>query len=195
MMLRSVVTLLCVLACGSSAFGADKIPAPLTKTYDLPIEDVYAAVVQVASVDYNLQSSVKEGYATNFYTGGQFSLVLNAICREAENNKTVVSLRIAQAVGNPQIFGVGKARDKEAERFWNELDKAVRINQSLKPDSNKPEHPQAPATDGPTQVNVKSTPDGADITLDGKFAGSTPSTFQIKPGDHTIRVELSGFLP
>jgi hypothetical protein len=42
-------------------------------------------------------------------------------------------------------------------------------------------------------VTVKSTPDGADILLDGKFAGNTPSTLRIKAGDHTIRVELKGF--
>jgi hypothetical protein len=39
------------------------------------------------------------------------------------------------------------------------------------------------------------TADGADIMLDGKFAGSTPSTFQMKSGDHSVRVELSGFVP
>lgn len=194
-MLRQIVTLFFVLACGSLAFAADKNQAPLRKTYDIPIEKVYAAVVQVASGDYNLKSAVKEGYTASFFTGGQFSLVLSAICREAENNKTVVSITVAQAVGNPQVFGVGKAINKEAERFWSELDKAVQINQALKPDSSRPEGSQASAKDDSAQVTVKSTPDGADIMLDGKFAGSTPSTFQIKSGDHSVRVELSGFVP
>lgn len=47
--------------------------------------------------------------------------------------------------------------------------------------------------EGDASVSVKSTPDGADIILDGKFAGSTPSTLRIKAGDHSIRVELKGF--
>lgn len=42
-------------------------------------------------------------------------------------------------------------------------------------------------------VIVKSTPDGADITIDGKYRGSTPSTVQLAPGDHAITVEKSGF--
>ena len=192
---RYIVALFCALAFGFSAFAADKNSVPLSRTYDSPIEKVYVALIQVASADYNLKSSVKEGYTASFYTGGQFSLVLSAICREGENSRTVVYLRIAQALGNPQVFGVGKARDKEAERFWSELDKAVRINQALKPDSAKPEQPSITATDESAQVTIKSAPDGADITLDGKFAGSTPSTFQIKPGDHSVRVELSGFVP
>lgn len=42
-------------------------------------------------------------------------------------------------------------------------------------------------------VTVKSTPDGADITVDGKFVGSTPSTLKLPPGDHTISVGSSRF--
>lgn len=42
-------------------------------------------------------------------------------------------------------------------------------------------------------VLVESTPDGADITVDGKYMGSTPSTTKLAPGDHAISVEKSGF--
>jgi PEGA domain len=46
---------------------------------------------------------------------------------------------------------------------------------------------------GLVSVVVKSTPDGADISVDGKFVGSTPSTLKLSPGDHTISVGSSGF--
>jgi hypothetical protein len=42
-------------------------------------------------------------------------------------------------------------------------------------------------------VEIKSTPDGADITVDEKFMGNTPSTLRLPPGDHKIRIEKSGF--
>lgn len=42
-------------------------------------------------------------------------------------------------------------------------------------------------------VEVRSTPDGADITVDDKFVGSTPSTLKLTPGDHKIKLEKSGF--
>lgn len=42
-------------------------------------------------------------------------------------------------------------------------------------------------------VSVKSSPDGAEISIDGKFAGSTPSTLQIKAGEHTISVKKAGY--
>jgi hypothetical protein len=40
---------------------------------------------------------------------------------------------------------------------------------------------------------IKSSPDGADITIDGKFVGTTPSNLQLKAGEHTVVIEKSGF--
>lgn len=42
-------------------------------------------------------------------------------------------------------------------------------------------------------ILVKSTPEGADITLNGKFIGSTPSSLRLATGDHSVSVEKSGF--
>jgi hypothetical protein len=47
----------------------------------------------------------------------------------------------------------------------------------------------------PATVIVKSTPPGADINVDGKFMGNTPSTSQLTPGDHVVEVEKEGLKP
>ena len=52
--------------------------------------------------------------------------------------------------------------------------------------------PEASAT-SMSAVVIKSTPDGAEITIDGKFVGTTPSTVQLTPGEHTISIDKSGF--
>lgn len=44
-------------------------------------------------------------------------------------------------------------------------------------------------------VIFKSTPDAAEITIDEKFVGTTPSTLRLKPGDHVISISKSGFTP
>jgi len=44
-----------------------------------------------------------------------------------------------------------------------------------------------------TTVLVTANLTGADITVNGKYMGSTPSTLRLPPGDHTISIELSGF--
>ena len=43
------------------------------------------------------------------------------------------------------------------------------------------------------QIDVASTPSGADIEIDGKFVGSTPSSITVAPGDHEIAVKKAGF--
>ncbi len=42
-------------------------------------------------------------------------------------------------------------------------------------------------------VDIKSTPDGAEITVDDKFMGSTPSSMRLAVGDHKIKLGKSGF--
>lgn len=49
----------------------------------------------------------------------------------------------------------------------------------------------AAVTEG--SIAIKSEPDAAEITIDGKFVGTTPSTIQLKPGDHTVLIEKTGF--
>lgn len=42
-------------------------------------------------------------------------------------------------------------------------------------------------------LDISSTPAGADIEVDGKFVGSTPSSISVLPGDHEIAVKKAGF--
>jgi hypothetical protein len=43
------------------------------------------------------------------------------------------------------------------------------------------------------EVEVSSEPNGADIEVDGAFAGSTPSTLQLPTGEHVIAVKKAGY--
>ena len=38
-----------------------------------------------------------------------------------------------------------------------------------------------------------STPDGAEISVDGSSSGNTPSTVKLAPGKHTFTVTQAGF--
>ena len=54
--------------------------------------------------------------------------------------------------------------------------------------------PATPSADPSlSSIDLKSVPDGAEITVDEKFLGNTPSTIRLAPGDHKIRLEKSGF--
>jgi hypothetical protein len=69
-----------------------------------------------------------------------------------------------------------------------------------------PSHKPAPASDlapssqaqpGPSarvaRLSISSTPDGADIEVDGNFVGNTPSAIEVAPGDHTVSVKKAGY--
>jgi hypothetical protein len=46
-----------------------------------------------------------------------------------------------------------------------------------------------------SKIDVKSDPVGAEITVDEKYMGSTPSDLRLAPGDHKMKLEKSGFKP
>lgn len=54
---------------------------------------------------------------------------------------------------------------------------------------------QAPAQQSLSSVTVESAPSGADITVDGKYVGSTPSKLELAPGNHVILVQEAGYAP
>jgi hypothetical protein len=45
------------------------------------------------------------------------------------------------------------------------------------------------------QLQITSTPDAADIEIDGSFVGNTPSTVGVAAGQHQISIKKSGFKP
>jgi hypothetical protein len=68
--------------------------------------------------------------------------------------------------------------------------------QTAAPTAKKVQAPDT-ASSGTTQENVKcsfsSTPPGADITIDGRYVGSTPSVVSLGVGTHVVEVSLAGF--
>jgi hypothetical protein len=49
------------------------------------------------------------------------------------------------------------------------------------------------AVAAPAKVAIHSTPDGAEIYLDGQLIGSTPSTLELPSGTHDLSLRLSGY--
>ena len=53
--------------------------------------------------------------------------------------------------------------------------------------------PVSPDQGAAAELEVSSTPDGADIEIDGNFVGSTPSTLGVAAGPHQLSVKKAGF--
>jgi len=52
-----------------------------------------------------------------------------------------------------------------------------------------------PAVSNTVKLSIVSTPDAADIEVDGNFMGNTPSAIELAPGQHLIIVSKNGFKP
>jgi hypothetical protein len=83
--------------------------------------------------------------------------------------------------------------------FTNDAgDLKKRVEESLAKLKNVPLPPggadaAAPAAPAQASLSIDSTPAGADIEIDGKFVGNTPSTLTVTPGSHTVAVKKKGF--
>jgi len=49
------------------------------------------------------------------------------------------------------------------------------------------------ATSGVSEISINSTPGSADIMIDGKYMGSTPSIIPLTVGEHQVEIVKSGF--
>jgi hypothetical protein len=87
--------------------------------------------------------------------------------------------------------------DGDREVTFGEPPAAATAPSPTQPSAQQPNPPQVPTVlaEELATVAVRSTPDGADITVDGKFMGSTPSNLRLTPGDHSVSVEKPGFKP
>jgi hypothetical protein len=53
----------------------------------------------------------------------------------------------------------------------------------------------ASTADPPTTVAFTSVPPSADVEVDGKFVGNTPSSVSLSGGEHTVKIAKKGFKP
>ena len=78
------------------------------------------------------------------------------------------------------------------------------ISGDIPPDPKKFQAPDAigPAVPSPaipsaesSTIELKSNPDGAEISIDGKYVGNAPTTLHLPVGDHVIRIEKPSYKP
>ncbi len=125
--------------------------------------------------------------------GDQYIYVVSHVLswRWSKEVKVVVGGTIEYAVDGDNLI----VRDVKGKEFKMHIDKTILkkkpdIALPLTPKVQIVTEPQIPST---STVVIKSTPQGADIVIDGKFVGSTPSTISLTAGEHTISIDKSGF--
>jgi PEGA domain-containing protein len=177
------------------AFAKDE--TILQKIFDASASRVYAAEVQAAGA--TLKNTVKEACLVNFETrevhpnqyGGFYRTILwSATCHDAGNGKTTVTLSVQV---NSNMFGNDRAKKKNADVFWANMDTALKTSNYASSDAST--SPAQTDQANVTMMQITSEPSGADIAVDGDYAGNTPSQLKLKPGSHTLKITENGFQP
>jgi S1-C subfamily serine protease len=93
-----------------------------------------------------------------------------------------------------EVIGVNtlQARDRQGIAFALSSGDLLSVLRNLYPEL-VPEH-SGTIAEGEGTILIASEPKGADIYVDGKFVGTTPSTFKLSAGQHHIELKLPGRL-
>lgn len=195
-------TLVVVATCYGFLASASSLAAskPSNHEFAQPVSVVYAAVVQVATIQYSrLLHNEKDSGTVAFLKGNGSTISpyweLNVIC-QAVNGKTLVSVDVEKYGNNPQMFFVGHEQKKAADEFYRFLEAQLRTDEANGADS-QPNVPTSPAPQPALtgSVMITSAPAGADIVVDGKFVGNAPSTLTLEAGDHKVDISSNGYQP
>lgn len=79
-------------------------------------------------------------------------------------------------------------------KHWAENSAALRA-EAAKEEVKPAAAPQPVSLQSSPKLLISSTPDGADIEVDGSFMGDTPSTVELTSGEHTVVVHKPGYKP
>src|ERR1039458_1093470 len=216
MKLKAVTAVLALFLLASTAIAHDA----KTATYEGNIDEVFDAAVKVAQANWSVTYADRKTGTFSFNTGTSLTsngMECSAVLEEVPGTQVRVTLKTQKKNGQVIAWGVGdRISSKLFNGIGNELGKQ---RAGRKPLVSSPEAsgaglaltPRSPAV-APTQpaaaaltqpassatvqqatVEFWSSPAGADIEVDGKYIGSTPSTIIVQAGEHTIKMRKQDF--
>jgi hypothetical protein len=153
------------------------------------VEDVRVADVvviakgSVASAEItNLRSGVSNG------RGGWIDINLESVAL-ADGQRVPIRASKEKPVRGDQTTVVSSSGQDASITQGTDLATFINGNQPL-------DLTRLRAASGPTtEIKVTSTPPNAEITVDGRLAGSTPYTLHVTAGDHVVVLRMVGFQP
>ena len=113
-------------------------------------------------------------------------------------NKVAVFVRLSgdSIVSHSTLSLGGSVQDACAaiNKHWAENGAALRAEAAKAEAKPSPTQMAEPArSQSSPKLSISSSPDGADIEVDGSFMGNTPSAVELTPGEHTVDVRKSGY--
>lgn len=204
-MAQRVIVLLIALACLSvSTFAYHERIWQTGTVLDMESEHftTYGGATTQGRVDNNgnvnattTQSTWNHRRETLAIEGNEYIYVVSHVLswRWSKEVKLVVGGTVEYAIDDDELI----VRDDKGREFKMHIDKTILKKKPVSVSTPRPSNQVITTPDIPNYsiVVIKSTPQGADIAVDGKFVGSTPSTLRLPVGEHTISVTRDGLKP
>jgi hypothetical protein len=179
------------------------------KTFAYPPAEVFEAALQSATehhvvsyVDQNhWMFTFESGHSMSSWAGFKCNVVIESK-DDGKSAEMVLNPQMKES-GQKQAFSWG-AGGRLADDMFHWTEEKLKTGQLgvkesvTKGNAGSPKGEESGKTVEATafsEVSVKSTPDGAEITVDGKFSGNTPSVLKLPAGDHSFLVTAKGFQP
>jgi PEGA domain len=177
---------------------------PKKKVYGNSPQDVFRAALKTARDRHVVTFVDEQNLIFTFSTGASaFSggFIANATVEPAKNGGSTLTINVQKKDGGGIAFDAGdRMADKFFEQVTQELGGESTQAVAVKPAEAPVAVPDsvvasAPPATEPGTVTVSSSPEGADVMVDGAFVGNAPANLKLPPGKHTVAVTFSGFKP
>ena len=168
---------------GETHGGARPQTAEIIKTFGERCPQVVTNNIQV-NADYVVVLDHEGG--KSFLTHRNKVAVFNRVSGDSVVSKSTLSL-------GGSVQTACEAIDQDWATHGSAIRAAAAAAQSKAAASQSPATPAPAATPTTAKLSVTSTPDGADIEMDGSFVGNTPSDIDVPAGEHTVTVKKAGF--
>jgi len=170
---------------GETHGGARPQTAEIIKTFGERCPQVVTNNIQV-NADYVVVLDHEGG--KGFLTHRNKVAVFNRLSGDSVVSKSTLSL-------GGSVQTACEAMDQDWAAHGPAIRTAAAAAQSRAAASQSPAAPAPATTPTTAKLSVTSTPDGADIEMDGSFVGNTPSDIDVPAGEHTVTVKKTGFQP
>ncbi|MFN3198817.1 MAG: PEGA domain-containing protein [Bradymonadia bacterium] len=168
----------------------DAVRKAVARTRKVVGRDSTAAAMGTAKITADKCTGPECGAALTQAAKARFAVMSSVISEDEIYKVTVVVYDAAQGkVGAPKVETCELCAVGEVASIT--IPKAVK---GLADQLKAPAPKKAPA-DAPMDVQVQSTPPGADVYVAEVFQGKTPLTVKLKPGDHVLKLSKAGFEP
>lgn len=168
---------------GETHGGARPQTAEIVKTFGERCPQVVTNNIQV-NANYVVVLDHEGG--KGFLTHRNKVAVFNRVSGDSVVSKSTLSL-------GGSVQTACEAIDQDWSAHGPAIRAAAEAAQSKAVASQSPAAPAPAATPTTAKLSVTSTPDGADIEVDGSFVGNTPSDIDVLAGEHTVAVKKTGF--